>query len=104
MIVAKPPEPVASLSNIKLFPCPCQGGRRHVRLRLGLQKKLPRLVEKVPGGVILVMADPDGEIVRYPASGEEATDAICGRMVAQVFAHAYRPDRWMPRGAAIQGP
>ena len=43
-------------------------------------------MQGVPGGVVLLVADPDGEVVADPAAGEQARQRVARRMLLQVFA------------------
>ena len=46
--------------------------------------------KQVPRGVVLVMADPDREIVGDPASGKQTADAVGRRLVLEIIADPLR--------------
>src|SRR5262245_22129173 len=104
MVVAEPPEPVASFGDVQFLPGPRQSVRLRLALSLRGEQELARLVEQVPGGVVFVVADPDGEIVRYPTAREKSPDAVGGRVVAQVITHTGGADDGMPCRTAIERP
>src|SRR5262245_35376993 len=104
MVVAEPPEPVASFGDVQFLPGLRQGVGFHLTVGLSREQELPRLVQKVPGGVVFVVADPDCVIVRYPAAREKSPDAVGGRVVTQVIANAGGANYGMPRRTAIERP
>src|SRR5262245_17381789 len=65
---------------------------------------LARDVQQVPGEVVLLVADPDVEVVEDPASGEEVRKGVAGRMALEVFADLHRPNARRLQAPFVQGP
>src|SRR5262245_58632614 len=104
MVVSEPPEPVASFGDIQFLPGLRQSVGFHLTVGLSREQELPRLVQQVPGGVVFVVADPDGEIVGDPTAREQSPDTVGGRVVAEVIAYAGGTDDGMPRRTSIERP
>src|SRR5262249_3225436 len=64
---------------------------------------LPGPVQGVPGGVVLLVADPDGEVVVDPAAGEQVRQRVARRLALQVVADPHRLDVGGPAAALVQG-
>src|SRR4051794_23374627 len=115
VVVAEPPEPVAALGNVNLPPCLLQraqilsaGGRPQGRsivavaprlallLRLLLQV-LTGAVQGVPGGVVLLVADPDPEVVGDPQASEQTRQQVLRWMSLQILADRHGLDEGRPR-------
>src|SRR5215216_2283110 len=60
MVVAVPPEPVASLGRLERLP------RARRRVASPCRQKRTRLAQGAPGRVLFRMSDPDGEVVADP--------------------------------------
>ena len=96
MVVTVPPEPVRSLSDVKLFP-----GFASAAVLSCLSELFPSSTKNVraawsrapqPLAYPRDMADPDGEIMANPASGEEVVQQIGGGMLTEELADLDRPD------------
>src|SRR4051812_3836413 len=85
MIVAVPPKPIAPLGDIDFLP----GALHLLRSDQGMShfgdEVLAGIVQMVPGGIVFVMPDPDGEVVIDPTPGEKRRQMILGRMIAQII-------------------
>src|SRR5690606_2716493 len=81
MVVAVPPEPVAPLGDVEFFPGTPQAVFLDAAPRVHLLEVLSGLMDGIPGAVVLLMTDPDGEVVGDPASGEELVDAVPRRIL-----------------------
>src|SRR5438552_3410803 len=96
MIVAVPPVPVASLGDHDFLP-------RGLLLLLGqfvgirgnvFLDRLTYFKKVIPGLVILLVAEPDSEIMVDPASSEETRQRLCRRKFADKIADSRRPNRF----------
>src|SRR5438105_13212402 len=109
MIVAVPPEPVAPFGDIDFFP---GFGKRRQKTEVRSQKRVNcfaiptsgfRLlgsfhqmlacpVQRIPCGIVLLVADPDGEVVSDPTARGEAWQRIPRRVFLQKVATSERAD------------
>ena len=102
VVVAVPPEPVATFGDVQLLPGLADlVRRRQGRLRVFAQV-LAGAVQRVPGGVVLFVADPDGEVVVDPAAGEQPRQRVAWRVLAQEFADRDGPHARRRRAALVQ--
>src|SRR6516162_9677888 len=101
MIVAVPPEPVAALGNVNLFPGP-SNTLGEVLLSRPAAQVFPRLVQRIPGRVVFFMPDPDGEVVVNPAARRQSRQRIPRRVVYQVFPQLDRANLRNLRASLIQ--
>src|SRR5262249_41643320 len=69
VVVAVPPEPVAALGDVDLLPRLAEPVGGDEALLAALAEVLAGAVQGVPGGVVFLVADPDGEVVVDPAAG-----------------------------------
>src|SRR5260370_31628371 len=61
-----------------------------------------RLMEGVPGGIVLFVADPDREIVVNPAAGKQRWQRVARRMLVEILADLQRMNIAGPRAALIE--
>ncbi len=102
MIVAVPPEPVGALGDIELVPGLRQTAGSCLPERSSLDEERAGGVQRVPAPVIFGMADPDGEVVADPASGEQVVQRIVRGMVAEKLADLDRPDLPVAGGGLVE--
>lgn len=103
---AVPPEPIAPFGDEEFLPRLIQLVLRQRPLRLCLFQPLAGLMQQIPRGAVLVVADPDRKVVRDPTAGEQAVDAVSRGMLAEMLADANWIDRSAParfRGTACEG-
>ena len=66
-------------------------------------EELAGRVQGVPGAVVLVVADPDGEVVADPAPGEEARQGVGRRVLAEELPDRHGRDALVARGVLVEG-
>src|SRR4051794_36358963 len=89
VVVAVPPKPIASLGDVDFVPGAVERGTRSAECGTVRPFRTPRsafraadelralpqvlasAVQRVPGGVVLLVADPDREIVMDPTAGKQ---------------------------------
>src|SRR5258708_2217533 len=109
MIVAIPPEPVAPLGDVDLFPrflkrrCLLVSLSPCLPVSLSILEILARLVQRVPGGVVFVVADPDGVVVVDPASREQVGQRVARRIAVEIFAQLDRTNLIVAGTEPIEG-
>src|SRR5207245_195180 len=103
MVLAKPPEPVAAFGNVQLLPGAAELLGADNSLLRSLQQMLARLVERVPGGIVFLMTNPDGEVVTDPATGKEMRQRVARRMFFQEGADLDRLEVARADTALIKG-
>src|SRR5262249_30787636 len=69
-----------------------------------LLEVLARPVQGVPGGVVLLVADPDGEVMADPAPGEQVGQGIARRMPFQEGPDLHRPNVGGAGTPLVEGP
>src|SRR5437870_5133778 len=103
MVVAEPPEPVAPLGNVQFLPGPAGPlGTDHVLLG-SFQQMLARPVQRVPGRVVFLMANPDGEVMTDPTAGKQMRQGVARRMFFEKSADLDRLDIARAHTALIKG-
>src|SRR5262249_15798688 len=103
VVVAVPPEPVAALGDVNFLPGLLQPVGGHQPLPGPLPQVLPGPVQGVPGGVVLLLGDPDGEVVPDPATGEQPREGVPGRVLFQEVAALHRADLGALAAALVEG-
>src|SRR6266851_3041596 len=83
MVLAKPPEPVAPFGNIQFLPSSAELPGADDFLLRALQQMLARPVERIPGRIVFLVADPDGEVVTDPTAGKQMWQRVVRRMFFQ---------------------
>src|SRR6516164_4893790 len=102
MLIAVPPEPIASLGDVDFLPGALDLFRRDTWLLRSLLQVFSSLVQGVPGGVVLLVPDPDGEVVMNPTPREKVWQGIAPRVVFKVFAEFDRADLLVTRAELIK--
>src|SRR5690606_31246555 len=87
MIIPVPPEPVAPLGDVQFLPGTLQAVLFHPAGRMGRMEVLAGAMNRVPGTVVLLMTNPDREVVRDPTAGEQLVDAVPRGVLIEVLQH-----------------
>ena len=101
MVVAIPPEPVGALGDIDFVPGSLEGGCVVAERSFFGCEEGPCGVQRVPGLIVFGVADPDGEVVADPASGEEAWECVVRAGVLQGSEPTFTGRMWAASGDAM---
>ncbi len=104
MVVAVPPAPVAPLGRVDRPPglFPRRGSQ--ARFRLALHQNVARRGEPLPCEIVLLVPDPDLEVVVDPRSREDRREGFGGRVLSQIIRYGRRDDPVFPFESAVQRP
>src|SRR5262249_54882350 len=101
VLVAVPPEPVAALGDVDLFPGALDVLESYPALRGTQAQVLAGDVQGVPGSIILLVADPDGKVVVDPAPRKQVWQSIARRILIEKVPQLDWADAWQTRAALI---
>src|SRR5262245_35315209 len=102
MFFAVPPEPVAPFGDVNFFPGPSYLVSGNVGLLCTRSEVLARAVQRIPGGVVFVVPDPNRKIVIDPTAGEQVRQRVARGMLLQVIAQPDGLNAFGARAAFIQ--